>query len=126
MEDFKKPPATLKGDARKLWQHYAAELSERKILCGADLAALERLCRLEVQAQVLTTKIENEGIVIEDRDGTQRRHPGLIALTNVSGIIEALKKSLAIGAFFRYRIEGKEPVSERQPSALMALRRKTP
>ena len=61
-----KPPAGLKGAALQLWRRYADELHTRKMLHEADLAALERLCRLEVQSALLLAQIETEGVIIKD------------------------------------------------------------
>ena len=117
-----KPPATIKGAALQLWRRYADELHARNMLVEADLAALERLCRLEVQSALLLAQIEVEGVIIKDRDGTQRRNPALMALQGISQIIEGLKRSLAIGGYYRHRIEGKEVEQARPKSALMAMR----
>ena len=116
------PPATIKGEALKLWRRYADELHTRNMLHEADLAALERLCRLEVQSTLLLSQIEIEGVIIKDRDGTQRRNPALMALQGLAQITEGLKRSLAIGGYYRHRIEGKEVEPVRQKSALMAMR----
>lgn len=123
MKDNPKPPAHLKGDVRKLWQRYADELHSRQMFLEADLSALERLCRLEVQADAMTAQLEREGLVIADRDGTQRRHPALMALQNVSTIVEALKRSLALGAFFRHRIGTPAQAEEtKRPPSVLDLR----
>ena len=116
------PPATIKGEALKLWRRYADELHTRNMLHEADLAALERLCRLEVQSTLLLSQIEIEGVIIKDRDGTQRRNPALMALQGLAQITEGLKRSLAIGGYYRHRIEGKEVEEVRPKSALMAMR----
>ena len=117
------PPASLSEQAATLWERYTDELHGRKMLHDCDLAALERLCRLEVQADALLSQIEREGAIVADRDGTQRRNPALMALQNISGIVEGLKRSLAIGAYYRHRI-GEQPQEEKPKSPLMALMNK--
>lgn len=119
------PPASLSEQAATLWKRYTAELHGRKMLDDADLSALERLCRLEVQADALLAQIEQDGAVVADRDGTKRRSPLLMALQNVSGIVEGLKRSLAIGGYYRHRI-GEQQQEEKPLSPLLALMKRPP
>lgn len=99
-------PRGLSEQAAALWAKYAAELQSRSMLDNADLSALERLCRLEAAADTLTAKISAEGPLYKDRDGDERRHPALLALNTISTIVDSLKKSLSIGAYYRHRIKG--------------------
>ncbi len=115
-------PGHLKGEALKLWKAYANELASRQMFIEADYAALARLCILEAEAGKLAQQIAKEGVIRTDKNGDERRSPALMALANTSQIIEALKRSLALGAYFRHRIG--EPVKEEKPkSALMQMRR---
>lgn len=117
-----KAPKTLQGAARKLWQLYADELHNRQMFVEADCSALERLCILEIQADALTAQIAAEGATYTDSKQEQRRSPALMALLNVSQLIESLKRSLAIGGYYRTRI-GEARKEEKPKSALMALRK---
>jgi P27 family predicted phage terminase small subunit len=117
-----RPPKTLSKEAATLWKHYAAELDNRQMFIEADHAALHRLCVLEVQAGKLTQQIETEGVLQQDRDGTTRRNPALMALSNLSQIIESLKRSLSLGGYYRHRI-GEERKEEKPRSTLMQYRR---
>lgn len=110
-----RPPKTLSKEAATLWKHYAAELDNRQMLLQADTAALERLCVLEVQAAKLVSQIEAEGVLYKDRDGDTRRNPALMALANLSQIVEGLKRSLALGGYYRHRI-GEERKEEKDLS----------
>ena len=112
-----RPPKTLSKEAATLWKHYAAELDNRQMFIEADHAALHRLCVLEVQAGKLTQQIETEGVLQQDRDGTTRRNPALMALSNLSQIIESLKRSLSLGGYYRHRI-GEERKEEKPRSTL--------
>lgn len=114
------PPDTLTGAALELWRGYAGDLQRRGLLEDSDLPALARLCLLEAEANELTLTIAAEGAVTGDRDGTQRRHPAVMALTNLSTVIEQLKRGLKIGG--RYRLE-KEPAKEKPLSRLMQIRK---
>lgn len=111
------PPKALKGRSRELWTHYAAELDSRGVFQECDKSALERLVRLEAQAEQLTRQLEVEGAVTQDRDGTTRRNPALMALQSVSKLCDDLKKSLSLGAILRGKV-GTPPAKPRGPSIL--------
>jgi len=126
MDNSKKHPAPkhLKGEALLLWKGYSEELASRSMLDVADYAALARLCILEAEAGKLAQQIAKEGVIRVDKNGDERRSPTIMALANTSQIIEALKKSLAIGGFYRCRI-GEKQEEEKPLSPLMALMKKT-
>lgn len=125
MDNSKKHPAPkhLKGEGLLLWECYTEELAGRNMLHEADYSALARLCILEAEAGKLAQQIAKEGVIRVDKNGDERRSPALMALANTSQIIEAMKKSLALGAFYRHRI-GEQPQEEKPVSALMAMRKK--
>ncbi len=117
-----RPPKTLSKDAAALWRCYVDELESRQMFADADRAALERLCVLEVQAGKLALQIETEGVLQQDRDGTTRRNPALMALQGISQIIEGLKRSLSIGAYYRHRI-GEAVIKEPTKPSILSLMR---
>lgn len=119
------PPKHFTGRAKQLWKAYVEELESRDMLLEADLPALERLCLLEAEAEKLTLEIAKRGAISKDRDKTERRNPALLALVNISGLVTDLKKSLAIGAYYRHRM-GKELEKEKpKPTRLYDLMRPT-
>lgn len=113
------PPPRMKREAATLWRRYADELQSRQMLVDADLSALERLCTLEAICDDLTVKIAREGATSKDRDGTERRNPKLMALAQTQQMVESLKRSLAIGAYYRHRIGEKEEPKEKPKSVLL-------
>ncbi len=116
-----RPPKSLTKEAATLWRRYADELQTRQMFVDADLAALERLCSLEAMADALTVQVAQEGATSKDRDGTERRNPKLMALAQLGQMIEALKRSLAVGAYYRHRIGEKEPEAKKTLSPLMQI-----
>ncbi len=115
------PPKDLKGRSRELWKHYTAELESRNMFDNCDRSALERLCRMEAKSEALTRQFEDEPVTVQDRDGTVRRNPNLMALAQLEGLVADLKKSMSIGGYFRHKIEGKKPKNGK-PSVFAALR----
>lgn len=89
----------------------------------ADFSALERLCRLESEADALTKRIETEGVLVIDKNGDSRRSPAVMALGSLSQIIEALKRNLALGGYYRLRIVGEKKVGReaKRPPSVMDL-----
>jgi phage terminase small subunit len=55
-----KPPASLKGRARKVWRELAPLLVSTGILSDADLPGFERYCRLFAAWEVAMTAVEEE------------------------------------------------------------------
>jgi P27 family predicted phage terminase small subunit len=121
MDKLPQRPKGLPDNAAALWAKYAAELHGRNMLEKADLSALERLCRLEASADELTAKITDEGALYKDRDGDERRHPALLALNTISGIVDSLKRSLSIGAYYRHRIKGSGKEQESETPGIMHM-----
>lgn len=113
------PPPSMKRGAATLWKRYADELQSRQMLVDADLSALERLCTLEAICDDLTVKIAREGATSKDRDGTERRNPKLMALAQLGQMVESLKRSLAVGAYYRHRIGEKEEPKKKPKSVLL-------
>lgn len=117
LKEVPKPPKGLKGKSAKLWNGYAAELHARSLILESDLSALERLCRIEAQCDDLVTQIEKEGATKTDKNGDTRRSAAVMTLNNLTAIAESLKRSLALGAFFRHRIGA--PIKEDKPASLL-------
>ena len=125
MNNSKHPaPKHLKGEAIKLWKGYAEELAGRGMLHEADYSALARLCILEDEAGKLAQQILNDGAIRVDKNGDERRSPALIALANVSQVTEALKRSLALGGYYRTRIaQGKQDAVAETPGIMHLVRK---
>lgn len=122
MNNSKHPaPKHLKGEALKLWKVYTEELAGRGMLHEADYSALARLCILEDEAGKLAQQVSNDGAIRVDKNGDERRSPALMALANASQIIEALKRSLALGGYYRHRIAGEKQDSEAEKPGIMHL-----
>lgn len=120
-----KPPTHFNDKAKELWKGYIKELSDRELLQNSDLSALERLCILEAQADELSKSIAEKGCIAPDEKAKDRRSPELLALVNISTLVSDLKKSLAIGAYYRHRIGAKKEEKETQKkTALTTLMRK--
>lgn len=91
------PPRGLRAPGSDAWEHAVAYLVAAKLLTGADLALLERYCRLVDYAAELEVDIEANGAVLPDG----KINPALRAHTTVTNAIKGAALSLHVAPYSR-------------------------
>lgn len=100
------PPKYLPKDARQIWRYITPLLEEMGIITQIDQASLAMLCIHYALAYNAARKLEEQGAVLEDRDGSPRKNPWLQVLRDNSqqylryagefGLTPALRQRLSV------------------------------
>lgn len=106
------------------WYKYCGELMERQLLFETDLEDIARLCKLESQLDAAISKVEEMGVLFEDKGKEPRRNSALMAQNNIYDLIGKLKKALALGPTFRNKLPGNESGARGKDGPLLALEKR--
>lgn len=102
-----KPPASVKGEALKLWNGLAPKLVQAKLLTDLDVPAFARYCRLAARWEAAEKALDQEGLTYESESQhgkLKRAHPAamlsmryareLMALETQFGLLPAERQRL--------------------------------
>lgn len=74
------PPKDMTGEAKKEWRRVMPVLVERRVLSGADIAAVERYCEATGDISIARAAIALDGAYVPNRLGELKRHPAFATL----------------------------------------------
>jgi P27 family predicted phage terminase small subunit len=74
------PPKDMTDEAKKEWRRVMPVLVERRVLSGADLAAVERYCDATGDISIARARIRQDGDYVANRLGELKRHPAFATL----------------------------------------------
>jgi len=97
LQKVPQPPRGLRAAGSDAWQHAAAYLTAAQLLTGADLALLERYCRLVDYAADLEADIDATGAILPDG----RISPSLRAHATLVNTIKGAALSLHVAPYSR-------------------------
>lgn len=74
------PPKDMTDEAKAEWKRVMPVLVERRVLSGADLAAVERYCDATGDIAIARARIKLDGDYVPNRLGELKRHPAFATL----------------------------------------------
>jgi P27 family predicted phage terminase small subunit len=79
------PPKAMSADAKNEWRRILPALVARRVLCAADMHAVERFCEAAADIKDARAAIAKDGAYVENRLGEIKRHPAFATLREATG-----------------------------------------
>jgi P27 family predicted phage terminase small subunit len=101
------PPASVKGEALKLWNALAPTLLNAKLLSPPDVPAFARYCRLAARWEQAEKTLDKEGLTYESESAhgkLKRAHPAAMLSMRYSRELMALETQFGLLPAERQRI----------------------
>lgn len=91
------PPVKLNDTERA---HFDRTISSRELSTWSphDLTIAVQLAKTLVRLEAISAQLENDGLMLENQKGTQIAHPLLNASMTMASTVQALTRTLGLGA----------------------------
>lgn len=99
-------PKDMSPEAKKEWRRVMPVLVERRVLSGADIAAVERYCEATGDIAIARAAIAKDGAYVENRLGELKRHPAFATLRESTAEARRWSAELGLTPAARSRVSG--------------------
>ena len=102
------PPKDMTKEAKAEWRRVMPVLVERRVLSGADLAAVERYCDATGDISIARARIRQDGDYVANRLGELKRHPAFATLREATAEARRWAAELGLTPASRSRVGAHE------------------
>lgn len=99
-------PKDMSTEAKAEWKRVMPVLVERRVLSGADLAAVERYCEATGDIAIARAAIATDGAYVPNRLGELKRHPAFATLRESTAEARRWAAELGLTPASRSRVAG--------------------